>query len=239
MAARKKPDAVAEKIDDTPDEKASLVERIQWVRNRVTRLGKDSTVSSGGGRGYKAITHDKVTAFIRPKLVQAGIFCYLTCRESADHETGASTQSGRKIVQHRAKFEVFFENVHDHSDKITVTQVAYADDFGDKAPGKAQSYAMKYALLKMFMIETGEDDEERTADIEAQRVTLIGDDKNATVELYAVAEECFGDDADTMLMAMANRRFYVEDYKEIPMDRYQDAIKSLRIKARQEAEKDG
>lgn len=34
-------------------------------------------------------------------------------------------------------------------------------DEGDKAPGKGVSYATKNAMLKMFSIETGEDDEGR------------------------------------------------------------------------------
>ena len=34
-------------------------------------------------------------------------------------------------------------------------------DNADKAPGKAISYAFKYALLKTFALETGEDEESR------------------------------------------------------------------------------
>ena len=34
-------------------------------------------------------------------------------------------------------------------------------DNADKAPGKALSYAKKYAVLKLFEIETGEDEESR------------------------------------------------------------------------------
>jgi hypothetical protein len=34
-------------------------------------------------------------------------------------------------------------------------------DNQDKAPGKALSYAKKYAVLKLFEIETGEDEESR------------------------------------------------------------------------------
>ena len=37
-------------------------------------------------------------------------------------------------------------------------------DNSDKAPGKALSYATKYAILKMLMIETGENDESRTGE---------------------------------------------------------------------------
>jgi hypothetical protein len=42
-----------------------------------------------------------------------------------------------------------------------VTLPSHALDNGDKAPGKAISYATKYALLKTFLLETGEDEESR------------------------------------------------------------------------------
>jgi hypothetical protein len=41
---------------------------------------------------------------------------------------------------------------------------AHANDQGDKAPGKALSYAVKSAILKVLMIETGESDESRNID---------------------------------------------------------------------------
>lgn len=220
----------AEPVDGTPPETATLYERILWVRDRVTRLGKDSTVSTGGSGSYSAISHDKVTAFIRPKMVQAGIMSYLDCIDATDADTGASTAKNRKIVQHRAKFSIVFANAHDKEDALALQLYAYADDYGDKAPGKAASYAMKYALLKMFMIETGEEDEERV-EPDGGHATTIVDDEDKLMELYAVAEECFGDDAPAMLQAMAERRFYVDNYGKIPMERFNDAVRSLRVKA--------
>lgn len=218
-----------EAIDDVPGDNATLMQRIMWVRDRVTRLGKDSSVGAGGG-SYKAISHDKVTAYIRPKMVQAGIFSFMTCIEGLDADTGSVTGKGRKIVQHQGQFEITFCNANDKSDALTIRQYAYADDYGDKAPGKAASYAMKYALLKMFMIETGEEDEERV-ETDGGRTAVISDDENLLMEIYAVADELFGDDAKDMLAAMSKRRFFVDSYGEIPQDRFADAIRSLRVKA--------
>ncbi len=47
------------------------------------------------------------------------------------------------------------------TDRITVRLDAHADDYGDKAPGKALSYATKYAILKVLMLESGENEEGR------------------------------------------------------------------------------
>ena len=216
-------------IDATPPKDANLYERINWIRDRVTRLGKDSRVGTGGGT-YAAISHDKVTAFIRPKMVQAGVMHWIDCIEATDADTGAATGKGRKIVQHRAKFNITFANVYNKDDLIIITQYAYADDYGDKAPGKASSYAMKYALLKMFMIETGDEDEQRI-ETDGGRGAVVNDDENMAMNLYAVAEECFGNDAPSMLQAMAERRFHVDNYGKIPQERYADAVRSLRVKS--------
>jgi hypothetical protein len=52
-------------------------------------------------------------------------------------------------------------NADDPTDKFSIEIEAHALDHGDKAPGKALSYAKKYAVLKLLDIETGEDEEGR------------------------------------------------------------------------------
>lgn len=229
-----------EKLDSRPPEDASLVERIMWVRDRVGTLGKDSQVSTGSGGGYKAISHDKVTRYLRPKCVQAGIFTMMTCTSATDAETGAATAKGRKIVQHRASFDVFFINAHNPDERIVINQWAYADDFGDKAPGKAASYAMKYALLKMFMVETGEEDEDRVED-DGGRAVVLADNENMLLDLWAVAEEAYGDGevAAERLKAMSERRFKVDNYGQIPQDRFNDAVRSIRVDAQRRKDAEG
>lgn len=222
-------DEEAEHDDDELTQESTLAQRIVWVRDRVSVLGKDSNV---GGQ-YRAISHDKVTGYIRPKMVQAGILHTVTCLAYGDHETGLVTDKGRKVLQHRAKFAVTFENIWVKSDAIIVEVVAYADDYGDKAPGKALSYATKYALLKMFAIETGEEDEDREADKKYVRGAVIADDEKMMSDMWAVADELFGDDAQRTLKAMSSRRFFVDSYGEIPQDRYEDALRALRVSKKQ------
>jgi len=61
---------------------------------------------------------------------------------------------------------VIFVNVDDPKDRTATTHIGYGIDssekdgrisVGDKGPGKAISYAFKYALLKTFCLETGDD----------------------------------------------------------------------------------
>ena len=59
--------------------------------------------------------------------------------------------------------KIKFTNCDDPADFIEVDYPGFGIDQGDKGPGKALSYAFKYALLKTFCLETGEQDPEYVA----------------------------------------------------------------------------
>jgi hypothetical protein len=65
---------------------------------------------------------------------------------------------------YEAFYEIAFVNMDDPKDRAIVHISGHATDSGDKAPGKAVSYAVKVAILKLFGIETGENEESRNFD---------------------------------------------------------------------------
>lgn len=134
----------------------NLYERINYVRNKIGYIQKDKMVSTGKG-SYKAVTHDQVTAMIRDHLVETGIICI------PNFVSGSMTEPRGESNQWRysAVYEFTFVNLNDPQDKFSFLIEAHAMDNADKAPGKALSYAKKYAMLKLFEIETGEDEESR------------------------------------------------------------------------------
>lgn len=137
----------------------NLFQRINAVQKAIGYVQKDRSVSTGAGGGsYKAVSHDTVTAMLRPHLIEHGIV-YTThlCWEPAFD----LPLEGSKQRLFRGEFCVSFFNIDDPKDCLRVTLPAHALDSGDKAPGKAISYATKYALLKTFALETGEDEESR------------------------------------------------------------------------------
>lgn len=137
----------------------NIYQRINEVRKKVWYVRKDKEVDTGRGR-YKATTHDAVTALVRNHLIEHGVLIVPKLRASSVVEAG-QTKSGAPILRYEAKYDVEFVNCDQPDDKIVVPVEAHANDSGDKAPGKAVSYATKYAILKLFAIETGEDEESR------------------------------------------------------------------------------
>lgn len=150
-------------------EKLTVLQRINEVRKGNEYIQKDKKVEGGGG--YMAATHDMVTASLRTDLVRYGVIIAPSLVEQrVVQESGMQTAKSTPIVRYEATFDVHFINVDDTLDRLTIRLGVHALDHGDKAPGKAISYVVKYAMLKIFSIETGEDDESR---IEGHRGGLM------------------------------------------------------------------
>ena len=138
----------------------NIYQRINAVMKAVDYVKKDSTVSGGGT--YKAVSHDMVVAVLRKAMVENGI---VVQTEQLRGDLVQMRDLSREIKMHlySGDYAVHFVNMEDPKDRCTVTINAHANDNGDKAPGKAASYAVKYAMLKTFSLETGENDESRVA----------------------------------------------------------------------------
>lgn len=168
-------------------ESMNIYQRINEVRKAIGYIQKDKAVSTGGG-SYKAVTHDAVTGLVRQHLVDKGVVIVPTMVESKFHER----EEGAKQRLYEATYNVQFINVDQPEEVVSVMIQAHALDNGDKAPGKAISYATKYAILKLFNLETGEDEESRyqrddfdvTPFLDALRACKTFDELKAAYQQY-------------------------------------------------------
>lgn len=137
------------------EEKPNIYQRINAVMKKVSYVQKDAQVTN-----YKAVTHDQVTAVLRPHLLEAGIVVQIDQMKGKVIKEWV-TKSGANFHRYAGRYNVAFINIDKPSDRIVMAIEAHADDNADKAPGKAMSYATKYAMLKTFSLETGENEEGR------------------------------------------------------------------------------
>lgn len=144
----------------------NIYQRLNEVRKKVGYLQKDASV-----QGYKAITHDAVTSAVREPFIKHGIMVMPSQTISTVEDAG-ETKNGTPIIRYGGWYEVSFVNIDNPEDKFTCKVEAHAMDQGDKAPGKAMSYAVKYALLKVLSIETGESEESRLEIAEKAKPTV-------------------------------------------------------------------
>jgi hypothetical protein len=120
----------------------NLHQRMAAVMREVTYIQKETKQ----GMQYKIVSHDKVTAKVRPALLANGVIYYPIRCDTA--------QNGNRT---ECNMTVRFANIDDPQDFIDVESCGHGIDTQDKGPGKAQSYAVKYALLKALGLETGDD----------------------------------------------------------------------------------
>ena len=121
----------------------NIYQRLNCVMQEINYIQKgDKRVNNQ----YTYVSHDAVTEALHGPLTKNGIAVLPSVLEM--------TQDGNRTS---VKVEVSFVNIDNPTDRFSVCHVGFGIDSGDKGPGKAISYACKYALLKTFLLETGDD----------------------------------------------------------------------------------
>lgn len=204
--------------------KLNIHQRMMKATDEIERVVKGLNVEVGGGRSYKAVSEGDVLAAVKPVEIVNGIYSYPAHRVITEtavltKSSGASNQFMRIETVYR------FVNIDNPSDYVEV--VTYGDglDSGDKAPGKAMTYADKYALLKAYKIETGDDpDKEASGEFEvksrkktevkmidqSQKDIIMATYKERLPELLAVKhlksiDEMTYENANMVLKALSDR----------------------------------
>ena len=189
----------------------NIYQRINAVRKAITYIQKDKSVSAGSAGSYRAVTHDAVTGMVRQHLVEHGVIIAPTLIESVFHPK----EEGAKQRLYSASYDVRFINMDAPDECVTIRIEAHALDNGDKAPGKAISYATKYAILKLLNIETGEDEESRYQreefDVTPHLDKIAAADsldslKSEYVTAYTAAQNAGDKEASRTIMAAKDNR---------------------------------
>ena len=166
-------------------------------------------------------------------MVEHGVISYPTLIRSENVDQGTKWGK-RQLFQYRATYQVTYLNADNPQEFLEINVEGYADDSGDKGPGKALSYATKYADLKLFKIPTGEDDEARVEDVEE---LTVRDNENFAMDVRAKTGELFGEDhANDKLQSLARRVFQVDDWLKIPLKHKQVILDKLDAQAARERE---
>jgi hypothetical protein len=124
----------------------------------------------------------------------------------------------------------------DSDEVLTVSSYGEGRDGGDKAPYKALTGALKYALIQTFLIATGDDPEEERPDDQAMPRKGEGHERLSSAEVQTLGEliEQTGTDLAKVL------EFYeVSKLEEMTEENYRKALRLLRLKTSKGAGKNG
>lgn len=182
------------------DDKPNIYQRINAVMAEIDYIHK-------GGKNdhykYKFVSHDAVIGALHAQLVKHGITMIPNMDEI--HQDGNRTS---------VKMTIDFVNIDEPTDRISVSYWGYGIDQQDKGVGKAVSYAVKYCLLKVFCLETGDDIERSNIDHEPQKIT------EAQAEEIKLKLTERPDLLDIVINAVPSK-----DLKNMNADRYPAAIR--------------
>lgn len=129
----------------------NIHQRLHAVMGEVDYVQKQK--SKADGLKYSFVSHDAVTGALRTVIHAWGVrYKPVSVKHS---------ENGNKTV---VDLVLRFINIDDPSDFDDTESFGYGVDNQDKGPGKAISYAVKYALLKSFGLETGDDPENDNID---------------------------------------------------------------------------
>lgn len=136
----------------------NIFQRMSKVTQEITAVAKNLSVGTGKNQ-YKAVGEADILSAVRPAEAKHGVYSYPYSREIVESGTmERETQYGKSVqVFMRIKVVYRFICIDDPASYIDVESYGDGVDSQDKAPGKAMTYADKYALMKAYKIITGDD----------------------------------------------------------------------------------
>ncbi len=141
----------------------NIFQRMSAITSEISTVAKNLSVDAGKS-SYKAVGEADVLAAVKPIEAKHGVYSYPVSRTITDSgEMVSTTKYGeRKQLFMRVETVYRFVNIDKPDEYIDITTYGDGVDTQDKAPGKAMTYGDKYALLKAYKIQTG-DDPDQTA----------------------------------------------------------------------------
>lgn len=149
----------------------SVYEKILQVMQKVQYLQKDGYVETSKGKGYKAMTDEKVASVLRPALLEARLVILpVKCEAKRTDEVvtqadnqGNTYEKRNRVTDVHGIYRIV--DVDNPSDYVDVESCGCGVDTQDKGVGKAMTYSRKYMLLNTFLIPTGNDTDDVSSEM--------------------------------------------------------------------------
>lgn len=144
----------------------SIYKKMLEITNELGTVAKNLNVAVNKTQSYKAVSEVDILNAVKPLEYKHGVYSYPHDTNIINQEiVTTETQYGKKDNYFIRLERIYrFVNVEDPNDFIEVKSYGDGIDTGDKATGKAMTYADKYALMKAYKISTGDDPDKEASD---------------------------------------------------------------------------
>lgn len=134
-----------------------LAKAIIGVMNDVKNIEKNMQVGNGSF-AYKGVADKDVKQKIGEAMQKHGLAMIPTSVESYA-QTERWEEAGKQKQSTFTEVKTKYLLLHTSGQSIEVAGYGHGIDSGDKGAGKATTYALKYALLYLYMVPTGNIDD--------------------------------------------------------------------------------
>ena len=143
--------------------KLNIYQKMLKATEKISKVAKNLKVDISKTMSYKAVSEADILDAVKPVEAELGIYSYPLKREiietnildTVKEYNGNRTESKQLFMRLEVTYR--FVNVDNPEEFVDITSYGDGVDSQDKAPGKAMTYADKYALMKAYKIETGDD----------------------------------------------------------------------------------
>lgn len=151
----------------------NIFEKLFEISNRLNKVAKNLEVGYGNNK-YKAVSEADILKSIKPLEQEFKVYSYPMSRRVIDSGTIEIINSKGEVKKNLfERIETVYRFVNIENPFEYVDMVSYGDgvDSQDKSVGKAMTYADKYALMKAYKIETGDDpDQSPSEDLKSANI---------------------------------------------------------------------
>ena len=136
----------------------NLFEKMSAITMEISAVAKNLNVDMGRN-SYKAVGEADILAAVKPIEAKHGVYYYPVSRRVIESAVITTVKKDYETKQQFLRMEVTYRFVNMEKPVEYIEMTTYGDgvDPQDKAPGKAMTYADKYALMKAYKIITGDD----------------------------------------------------------------------------------
>ncbi len=152
----------AEVTDIGLDHSMNIYQRMLKAQSMVETVSKNLQVDAGKQK-YKAVSERDILDAVKKVEDKCGIYSYPFERQVYENKATVN-KNGYETQWMRIQTVYRFINIDKPEEFIDVTTYGDGVDTMDKAPGKAMTYADKYALMKAYKISTGDDPDKEASE---------------------------------------------------------------------------
>ena len=175
----------------------NIYEKMSAITDEIGVVEKNLNVKVNSNSSYKAVSERDVLDAVKPIEQKYRVYSYPANRKIVDCDVltketeynGTITRTNTLFMRVETVYR--FVNIDKPDEFIETTVYGDGLDTGDKASGKAMTYADKYALMKAYKLSTGDDPDKEASPEHGYEKKA---EPKATTKQIALVEDLYTDE---------------------------------------------